>query len=116
MIATQAGVDLQGESYQADPDTYRFAYDQDTTTPSMAVVAALSEVVDADPIELDPLHDAVDTDALDVLVHGPAATNGDVSVSFPVAEYAVTIHSPGVVTITDRGRDGSDERPEGTRH
>lgn len=110
MVATQAGVELTSETYHLDSETLRFEYDQDTTLPSMAVVAALSEVVDGDPVELEPLHDVVDTDALDAFVGVRDTTDGDRSVTFTVAEYAVTVDSDGSVAVAPSGRDPTDDR------
>ena len=41
-------------------------YDADTSTTE-AVVYAVAEAVDADPLNLEPMHDTVDPDALDAL-------------------------------------------------
>lgn len=99
MPSTQAGFELGSVTYQQDSETYRFEYDQDKTPASMAVVTALSDVVDTDPTELDPLHDTVDTDALDAVVGVRHPANGDVHVTFPFEGYAITVHSYGIVEV-----------------
>ena len=116
MIATQTGVELESETYQRDSETYRFEFDQDTTSASMAVVAALSEVIDRDLVELDPLHDIVDADALDELVRVREPTDGEISVRFTVAEYAITVYSDSIVTLAPSGHDRTETASEGASH
>ncbi len=91
---------MGSESYNLESGTHRFEYDQEETPPSMAVVTALSEVMDMDPIELEPLQESVDTEALDTLVRaqGPIASN--VEIALTLKDYTVTVHSYGVVTVT----------------
>lgn len=99
MTSTRAGFELESVTYQQDSETYRFEYDQDTTPASMAVVTALADVVDASPTEREPLHDTVDTDALDAVVRVRHPTNGDVHVTFSFEGYAITVHSYGIVEV-----------------
>ncbi|MFC7133191.1 MULTISPECIES: HalOD1 output domain-containing protein [Salinibaculum] len=66
----------------------------------MAVIATLAEVMDADPVELDPLHSTVDPDALDALVRVRTGTDGDIHVTFTHEDHEITVYSYGVVTIT----------------
>ncbi|MFC4548810.1 HalOD1 output domain-containing protein [Halorussus sp. GCM10023401] len=107
---------MESETYQQDSETYRFEFDQDTTSASMAVVAALSEVIDRDLVELDPLHDIVDTDALDELVRVREPMDGDISVRFTVAEYAITVYSDGTVALAPSGHDRTETASEGAFH
>jgi len=60
MATTQAGFELCSGTYHPASGTHRFGYDRDTTSPSMAVIAALSEVTGIDPFELGPLGATVD--------------------------------------------------------
>ncbi|UPW01361.1 hypothetical protein M0R88_04465 [Halorussus gelatinilyticus] len=82
----------------------------------MAVVAALSEVVDRDPTDLKPLHDYLDADALDELVRVRGATDGDVSVTVTRAEYVITVHSYGTVSVAPLPHDRSDDSSEDVVH
>ncbi len=54
-------------TYHEDDTVYRVEYDRSVDTPSMAVVAAVAAITRTDPMDLDPLHSAIDTDALDDL-------------------------------------------------
>ncbi len=101
--------ELESLEYRDSSETYRAVYDRDRTVPSMAVVATLSEVMDCEPGELDPLYASVDADALDELVRVREGTVGDVTVTFPVADYAVTVHSYGVVAVTPGEREQVDD-------
>lgn len=66
-------------------------------SPSLRVVDALADLTDTDPLELDPMYDVVDPEALDQLVRPDA--NGDVSVQFTYDDHAVEVRSDGTVTV-----------------
>lgn len=112
MAATLANVELETGEYHRESETYRAQYDRDTTSPSMAVIASLADLMDKDPTALEPLHATVDTDALDVLMRGRDARDGDISVTFTIAKYAITVYSYGVVAIAPPGRDRTDDPNE----
>lgn len=59
------------------------------------VLADVAQVSDTDALELPPLYDAVDPEALETLV----ATLGDGDVSFDYAGYSVTVDSSGSVSL-----------------
>jgi len=60
------------------------------------IVLALSDVTGLDPLELPPLYDAVDVDALEQLFD----RGGDVEVQFVVADCEVTVRGRDDVTVT----------------
>ncbi|WP_226039731.1 HalOD1 output domain-containing protein [Natrinema sp. DC36] len=68
MTASLASTELETLEFDRESGTYRARYDQDATAASIAVVAAVSNGLDTDPLELDPLHDTIDTDSLTDLV------------------------------------------------
>ena len=105
MVATQAGVNLESLEYRPESDTHRARYDRATTPPSLAVVASLSEVLETPPSDLEPLHYAVDGDALNELLRVRESTDGDVSVRFTVEERSITVRNDGVISITPSERD-----------
>jgi len=109
MVATQAGVTLESLEYHSESDTHRARYDRGTTPPSLAVVASLSEVLDAPPDDLEQLHDAVDGDALNELLRTRKSTAGEISVRFTVEGRSITVRNDGVISITpsERDEDGS---------
>ena len=116
MSTTQTGVWLESVEYHRESETYRAQYDQDTTSPSMAVIASLSDVMDRDPTELEPLHASVDTGALNALLRVRDTTDGDISVTVTVAKYAITVYSDGVVAIDPPGHDQADDLNERAPH
>lgn len=71
--------------------------------PTQRVVRAVAELEDVDPIDLEPLYEAVDPSALDALFprtdDGDPATAG--SVQFGYAQHTVVVHSDGTVRIDD---------------
>lgn len=80
-------------------DGYELEYDPAADAPSQAVVAAVGAFTGTDPIELEPLHAAVDADALDALFQPPAGTDRRVAFRYDGLEIAVG--SPGTVTVTE---------------
>ena len=100
MDAVVSGVGVEAVEYHRETATVRTQFDQEKTPPSVAVIATLAEVLDADPVELDPLHSTVDPDALDSLVRVRNGTNGDIQVTLTHEGHTITVHSYGVVTIT----------------
>ncbi|MBX0325276.1 hypothetical protein EGH21_19810 [Halomicroarcula sp. F13] len=70
-------------------------------SPSIAVIQAVSGCEDVDESELPPLHDTIDTDALDALFTSwpnPSAQL-DGHVRFQYCEYTVNVHSDGYLTL-----------------
>lgn len=108
MIATETGFALESVTDHPDSKSVRFEFDQDATPASMAVVAALSEVMETDSMALEPLQATVDTDALNAVVRNRNTANGDVHVTLTHGEHVVTVHSYGIVAVTPLGYD----RPE----
>jgi len=100
MVVTLAGVELEPLESSTDAERHRFEYDQGTTAASMAVVAALSEASDTDLMELQPLHETVDADALDALMSGREADSDAIAVTLDVAAYTVTVYGDGEVAVS----------------
>lgn len=75
--------------------------EQDTSSsvdPSLAVVNAVADAEDVDPMNLDPpLGTVVDTDALNTLFPDTDQTRGQVT--FRYSGYRVTVDSAGNVTL-----------------
>ncbi|WP_049925688.1 HalOD1 output domain-containing protein [Halopiger goleimassiliensis] len=76
------------------------------TPPSRAVIEAVADAEGVSPAELcppayDPLHEAIDPDALDALFEDRAdgAPRSTGSVSFPYCGYLVTVEEDGSVTL-----------------
>lgn len=71
----------------APGETYRKRFDAERR-PSMAVVEVVASLADEEPTGLDPLHSAIDPDALDAVARSP---DGGVTVSFAYAGFDVTV-------------------------
>ena len=99
MGTTISGIGVKAVEHAQGSRTVRTQFDQEKTPASMAVVATLAEVMDTDPVELDPLHSTVDADELDALVRVRNGTNGDTHAAFTHEGHAITVHSYGVITI-----------------
>ncbi len=87
--------------YHSPSGTYRTEFDFVTRTASEAIVSAVADARDCDPLELPPLFHTIDTDALDSVVarqRGPRRQE-TVRVEFEYANYAVTVHSVGTVEL-----------------
>lgn len=72
----------------------------DSETPSEAIVNAVAALRDCDPLELDPLFTAVDTDAIDNIFGNPSPNGANPRVSFEYEELIVCVERHQRLTIT----------------
>lgn len=73
--------------------------------PSRAVVTTVATVEETGPIELAPLGNVIDPDALDAMFGPRENATFDGRVSFDYCGYEVSVHAGGEVTVrasTDR--------------
>lgn len=77
----------------------------DVGTVSQRVVTAVAEACSVDPLELPPLYDEIDPDALDQLFHRGFSDgrNGPSKVVFEMADCEVVVNSDSEVTVTAPG-------------
>lgn len=84
--------------------TYRVDHDPDCPcTASTTVVLALASLTEADPLDMLPLHRAVDPDALE---HHVCGRGRDARLSFEFHGHHVTVRSDGHIKfapLDDRG-------------
>lgn len=66
-------------------------------TAAEAVIQTVAETTDTDPLELPPLYETIDPDALDALIEDMQAG----SISFTYTGREITVHSDGTVTIDE---------------
>ena len=71
----------------------------DETTLVVAVVSAVADAAGTDPLELPPLGDVIDPEALNDLV-GSGGGSGLESVTFEYAGYTVWVTGDGDVRVT----------------
>ena len=74
-------------TYSISPDVY----------PSTAVVLAVADELDRDELDLPPLGDAIDPDALDSLLR---TASSDVSVTFRYAGFEIDVGTDGVELLS----------------
>lgn len=75
-------------------------------TVSERVIDAVSEATGTDPLELEPLYNVVDPDALNAIFGGSVST--DTELRFTMADCEVVVRGEGNVAVTPPG-----DRPEG---
>lgn len=77
---------------------YRVAYDPANDETSLAVVSAVATVSGTDPIDLEPLHDAVDTSALDRLFQ-PENRLRNCRTTFRFCDLDITVDATGKIEL-----------------
>lgn len=63
----------------------------------MAIVSSVSRLLDVDPLDLDPLQDTVDIDALNAVLD---TADDDTSVSFQFEGYGIAVSTEGTIDLT----------------
>lgn len=100
MMNSRTGVELEPVGQSGESETYRAHFDQDSTSASMAVVTALTATMDKDPVDLEPLSETIDTDALDAIVQDRGTTADSVHVMLTHEGREITVNSYGVVAVS----------------
>lgn len=101
LLETASGWDLTDiafiDEFEEAEGLYRVKYDSSQTRPSFAVITIVSNVTGIDPLELDPLYDSIDGDALDALC---TADHSSVSrLTFQYSGCEITVKTDGVVEV-----------------
>lgn len=91
--SARCGIDLT----RADESEETIAAPSDEAV-STAVVAAVADAKDVDPLDLEPLYETVDPDALDALFSG--ACGSPTEVSFTFAGFEVVVRGADDVAVT----------------
>jgi len=81
------------------PDVLHAEFDWDVASPSVAVVQTVATAADREAIELSPLIETLDPDALDELIVHASGPDSGVSLSFQLGDYAVTVTGTGDVYV-----------------
>lgn len=85
------------DEFDEQEDLYRVKYDPVQTTPSLAVITAVSNITGIDPLELDPLQGSIDCDALDLLFTSNMASA--IQLTFQYSSCEITVDTTGVITV-----------------
>ena len=81
-------------------DSYRIAHDWDgDDSLTETIVAAIATIKDTRLIDLDPLYNSADPDALERLFRDQHASRHTIRVSFQHEGYAVVINGDGSIDI-----------------
>jgi hypothetical protein len=93
------------ESLSVSENAATVEYDWgDGDQPTTAIAETVGTATDRDPTALPPLHDYLDTEALNRVVTGAADGHGtDVRISFTYAGTEVFLDSEGLVTVRVTG-------------
>ncbi|WP_458209793.1 HalOD1 output domain-containing protein [Haladaptatus sp. NG-SE-30] len=77
--------------------------------PSKTVIAAVAEAKGVDPLDMDPLYDVVDPDALNSMFRqSDEYPPTSMEIRFLMADCRVIIRDPGIVTVIP---EANNERP-----
>lgn len=85
----------------SEREPYRTTFDNSVESASKAVISAVASLTGEDPVEMPPLYDAIDPDALDALFR-PAQTGprrGDRRLRFAFNGHEVTVKSCGGIAV-----------------
>lgn len=101
-------------SSESTAEGFDATYDPDSSrTPSSAVVKSVAAVTNTDPMDLPPLYESVDTDALDSFVESDAGADaGDdtnASLRFTFSGTVVTVSDDGEIAVEVSGETGGSE-------
>lgn len=105
---------MRDVTYDPATDVYRYAVDEDEPVAD-AVVRAVAVVTDQEPLDVGPLYEAVDPDALESVVeslHGAERTEWSVEFSFERCHVTVTGDGSIELTLDPSSPDGPGERPD----
>ena len=87
--------------FDIDADRFRAMFDSDRDSASLAVVAVVATAAHRDPIDLPPLHSAIDSSALEALC-SRSTTDGQ-RVSFRYEGFDVTVFDEGTIEASPTG-------------
>ncbi|WP_254768260.1 HalOD1 output domain-containing protein [Salinilacihabitans rarus] len=99
------GGESQGNEIASAPDSMLVSstrWSQEPgQTPVYAIASAVADAADSDPLELPPLNEAIDPDALNTLFTTPLEPAG-IQVTFRYAGYEIRIEDTGNVRVYAR--------------
>jgi len=101
-----SGPDNRSSRAPDGTDMLHAEFDWSVISPSLAVVQTVAIAADRKAIELPPLIETLDPDALDELFRHPTEPESNISLSFRLGDYTVTVTGHGDVYVYN-GRLGS---------
>ncbi|MGM0399484.1 MAG: HalOD1 output domain-containing protein [Halobacteriota archaeon] len=109
MLLTNSGIELTAMERDPVSGVYRVRYDPETTPASLAVIAAQARVSGVETTDLAPLHESIDTDALDAITADHDGQTPTLQISFDYEGHTVTVDSRGRLQIGERPRATTEE-------
>ncbi len=97
-LSVESSASPDAKSFAAEGPKAIFEPDGGGSTAE-AVVSLVAETADRDPLDLPPLYDAVDPEALDRLC--TRTSDSELRVSFEYAGYTVLVEGSGIVHLLD---------------
>lgn len=88
-----------GRGGDDDDGTIRTTFDWSKTPPAVAVVEALAVATNAEILDVEPLMDHVEPEALNALINDQERPDTDTVVIFEMAGHEVTVHADGRVVL-----------------
>jgi hypothetical protein len=77
--------------------------------PTEAIVTALSLATGCDPLDIEPLHERIDGDALNSLLTPSGDNQTNLRISFLYDGYTVIVTGNGEVTVESRKREATND-------
>lgn len=103
-VAIESGSDLTDatfiDEFEEQEGLYRVKYDSVQATPSFAVITIVSDFIGRDPLELDPLCESIDSDALDALFTGVISSVSRLTFQYSGCE--ITVGTDDIVEVVSR--------------
>lgn len=91
---------ISAVEYDPETDAYYATFDPGEVSANAAVVDSVAAVLGRDPLDVDPLYEYVDTDALDALVSAAGRKASPyLSASFRYEDADVTVRADGTVVV-----------------
>lgn len=91
-----------GPSYRSRTTPLHVWHDtEDSGSLSTTVVTAVAKAASVEPMDLPPMYEAIDPDALDKLLGGGLGRSESYNgyVTFSYADYSVTVHADGEIVV-----------------
>lgn len=88
-------------TFEGTTGTYRVSVDPDSDTPlAVAIVQALAAITQSDPLQLEPLVEYIDPEALERMYTADRSTSATrPAVSFSYADHQITVEPTTEITI-----------------
>lgn len=99
-VTTNDETGVSDVEYDPAIDAYTATFDPESLSANAAVVESVAAVHHRDPLDIDPLYEYVDTDALDAMIRAAGGKRSPyLSTSFRFEDADVTVRGDGTIVI-----------------